>query len=98
MKALDLALCLGMSNSAPMQANALAHQPKRQARMPGRRQMSPPRRAVIHQHAFGNSTALKSFLKLLPHRFSMRTAIGGERDQIATVIVEHGKRSDRLRP
>jgi hypothetical protein len=61
MKTLDLTLRLRVPDTTPMQANALAHQPKRQVGMPGRRQVSPPRRTVIHQHSFWNPTTLKSF-------------------------------------
>ncbi len=45
-----------------------------------------------------DSASLKSFFQLLPHRFALCTAIRGECEQIAAVIVEHGKRPHRLWP
>ena len=98
MKTLDFALRLRMPDATPMQVNALTHKPQRQMRMPRRRLVPPPRCAVIHQHSFRNSTTLKRFFQLFPHRFPVRAAVGGQRDEIATVIVENRQRSNRLRP
>src|SRR5271157_39328 len=65
-KALHLALSLWMSNAAPVQPNALSHQPQRQLRPPKLRVGAPPRRAVIHQHRFRNTAALEGFHRLRP--------------------------------
>jgi len=53
---------------------------------------------MIHQHGFGNSTSLERFLQLLADGFAMRAAIGGQRNQIAAMVVQHGERPHRLRP
>src|SRR5271157_3432138 len=97
-KALHLALSLWMSNAAPVQPNALSHQPQRQLRPPKLRVGAPPRRAVIHQHRFRNTAALEGFLQLLLHRLAMCAAQCSQRDQVATVIVQHRQRTHRLRP
>src|SRR5260370_1680222 len=52
----------------------------------------------VHEVPVGNSTMLKGFFKLLTPRFAAGSAVGGQRDQVAAVIVEHGQGADRLRP
>ena len=60
--------------------------------------MTPPWRAVIHQHCFGNATALKGFFQLLAHRCAVRAAVVRQSDQVAAMIVEHRQRSHWVRP
>src|SRR5258708_11238805 len=57
-----------------------------------------PGSSVVPQHPVGNSISLKRFFKLLTHRSAAGSAVGGQRDQVAAVIVEHGQGADRLRP
>ncbi len=93
-----LALGLRMSKAAPMQPDSLPHQPQRQMSLSGRRLLTPPRRAVIHQHPLRNPAALKGFFQLLAHRGAVRAAVVRQSDQIAAMIVQHRQRSHRVRP
>src|ERR1700686_1017756 len=67
-------------------------------RIPGGSLVLAPGSSVVHQHPVWNSTTLKRFFELLPHRFAASSAIVGQRDQVAAVIVEHGQGADRLGP
>src|SRR5271170_815620 len=98
-KALHLALCLRMSDAAPMQPYALLHQPQRQSR--SRRLRSgptPPRHAVIHQHGLRNTALDKRLLQPRAHRSSLRAAQCLQRDQVTAVVIQYRERSDRLVP
>ena len=97
-KPFHLALGLGMTIPAPVQLNALPHQPHRQPGRPRRCLGVPPRRAMIHQHRFRHSTFLKGGLQLLAHRFRLRRPGPAQRNQIATVIVQHRQWTHRRFP
>src|SRR5207245_1877546 len=96
-EAFDLALRLRMADTAPVELDALAHEPERQAgsrASPG----TPPWSAVVHQHGLGQAAAVEGFEELLLDRRGERAAVGGRRDQVAAMVVEHRQRADRPRP
>src|ERR1700692_3504949 len=97
MEAFDLALRLRMTDAAPVKLNALAHEPECQMGSrggPG----APPWGAVVHEHGLGQAAALEGFEELLLDRTGERAAVGGQRDQVAAMVVEHRQRPHRLRP
>ena len=97
MEALHFALGLRMADAAPVELDALAHEPERQVgsrASPG----TPPWRAVVHQHGLGQAATREGFQQLLLDRSGERAAVGGQRDQVAAMVVEHRERADRLRP
>src|SRR5205823_2405271 len=96
-EALQVALGLRMADAAPVEPDALAHEPERQV---GSRASlgTPPWSAVVHQHGLGQAAAVEGFEELLLDRTGERAAVGGQRDQVAAMVVEHREGSDRLRP
>src|SRR6266702_2860212 len=96
-EAFDLALRLRMADTAPVELDALAHEPERQV---GSRASlgTPPWGAVVHQHGLGQAATLEGFHELLLDRTGERAAVGGQRDQVPAMVVEHRQGSDRLWP
>jgi len=87
-----------MSNAAPVQPDSLPHQPQRQMGLSGGRLLTPPRRAVIHQHPFREPAALKGFFQLLAHRCAVRAAVVCQSNQVTAMIVEHRQRPHWVGP
>jgi hypothetical protein len=87
-EALHFALGLGMADAAPVELDALAHEPEREVGSrvsPG----TPPWSAVVHQHGLGQAATVEGFDELLLDRTGECAAVGGQRDQVAAMIVEH---------
>ena len=87
-----------MADAAPVEADVLAHEPERKPGFAGGSVGAPPWRAVVHQHGLGQAAASKGLDELLLDGGGVSGAVGGERNQVAAVVVEHGERPDGLGP
>src|SRR5260370_822481 len=98
MEAFDLALRLRMADTAPVELNALAHEPERQVGSSRGGPGAPPWGAVVHEHGLRQAAAVEGFEELLLDRTGKGAAVGGQRDQVAAMVVEHRQRPHRLWP
>ncbi len=97
-KPLYLALGLGMSHSAPVQPDALPHQPQRQLGHSARTVHAPPWRAVVHQHRLRHAVLAKGRHQRLLHLLGVRARHRVQHNHVAAVIVDHRQRPDFLMP
>jgi hypothetical protein len=60
-KVLHLALRLRMADAAPVEPNALAHEPKWEVGSVRGRLGAPPGSALVHEHSLGQAAAIEGF-------------------------------------
>ena len=88
-----LALRLRMLRPPMSYPHTQTHQPNRQGRV-GMIRITPPRRAIIHQHRLWQSIAAKRGGQLLLHRLSLLVSAGLQAQRKAGMIVEHRQADD----
>src|SRR5664279_1903649 len=93
-EALYLALGLGVTNTAPVQTDALLHEPERQTSAACGSLGTAPWNPMIHEHAFGKATIGEGLFQLVAHRCGVRAACGSQRNQVTAVIIDDRQRTD----
>ena len=53
---------------------------------------------MVHQHRLGDATALEGLLQLLTDKVAVQLAGGGQRYQVAAMVVEYRQRPDGVGP